>query len=147
MSFRCHQSLADTTMFIDFSNVEWTANGCGPYVVMSRDSGELLGGTGLSLQEHEAETGYLFARDAWGYGYATESLAAIVGVARSMGLSGLHAHCHPDHRASIRVLEKCGFGFEQRARDAHVFPNLAAAKQDVLSYVLSFEPRTAPPPG
>jgi ribosomal-protein-alanine N-acetyltransferase len=146
MSFRCHQSIADTTMFIDFSNVEWAANGCGPYLVVSRESGELLGGTGLSLQEDEAETGYLFARDAWGYGYATESLAAMVDVGRAIGLRGLHAHCHPDNRASSRVLEKCGFTFEHRAKASHVFPNLDSVKQDVLFYLLSFEPRPVPSP-
>jgi len=146
MSFRCHRSLADTTMFIDFSNIEWAANGCGPYVVVLRDSDILLGGTGLTLQEDEAETGYLFARDAWGLGYASESLAAIVEMARSIGVRALHAHCHPDHRASIRVLEKCGFTFEHRAKAAHVFPNLDSVKQDVLSYILSFERRTEPSP-
>jgi ribosomal-protein-alanine N-acetyltransferase len=145
MSFRRHQSIADAEMFLDFSNFEWSANGCGPYLVLSRDSGSVLGGTGLSLQENEAETGYLFARDAWGFGYATESLRAIVAIGRAMGLHGLHAHCHPDHHASMRVLEKCGFTLNHRARNAHVFPNLSAAKQDVLSYALSFESRTPSP--
>ena len=135
MSFPCHQSLADTQTFLDFCEFEWTANGCGPYLVLSRDSGVVLGGTGLSVQEDEAETGYLFAHDSWGRGYATESLLAMVDVARSIGLKGLSAHCHPDHRASIHVLEKCGFTFEQRELAAHLFPNLSPAKQGVLSYV------------
>ena len=55
LSFRRHQSLADTHLFIDFSRMEWAANGCGPYLVRARDSGVLLGGTGLSLQGDEAE--------------------------------------------------------------------------------------------
>jgi len=148
MSFRCHRSVADTTMFVDFSDVEWAANGCGPYLVLSRESGLLLGGTGLSVQDDQAETGYLFARDAWGFGYATEALAVMVDVAREIGLSGLHAHCHPGHAASIHVLEKCGFRFEHRVKNSHVFPNLDSAKQDVLSYVLTLKTPMAPaPPG
>jgi ribosomal-protein-alanine N-acetyltransferase len=135
MSFARHQSLADTQMFLDFSDFEWTANGCGPYLVLARDSGAVLGGSGLSLHGEDAETGYLFARDAWGHGYATESLRAMVDVAHAMGLQGLTAHCHPAHLASMRVLEKCGFVLEHRIDAALVFPNLSSEKQDVLSYV------------
>jgi ribosomal-protein-alanine N-acetyltransferase len=137
MSFPRHQSLADTQIFLDFSQFEWTTHGCGPYLVLSRDASAVLGGTGLSLQGDDAETGYLLACDSWGRGYATESLRAMIDVARSIRLRGLSAHCHPDHQASIHVLEKCGFVFEQRARASHVFPNLSPEKQDVLSYVLA----------
>jgi [ribosomal protein S5]-alanine N-acetyltransferase len=130
-----HQSIADTEAFIDFSDLEWRLQGCGPYLVLARDSSALLGATGLSIAGHEAETGYVFARDAWGHGYATESLKAMVDVARSIGLRTLHAQCHPDHSASIHVLEKCGFTLEHRSPAAHVFPNLGPSKQDVLSYI------------
>jgi len=130
-----HQSIADTEAFIDFSDIEWRLQGCGPYLVLSRDSGALLGATGLSIAKAEAETGYVFARDAWGYGYATESLTAMVAAARSIGLQALHAQCHPDHAASIHVLEKCGFSFEHRKRAAHVFPNLGSSRQDVVTYI------------
>ena len=148
MSFRRHQSVADAEMFLDFSNFEWSANGCGPYLVLSRESSVVLGGTGLSLQGNEAEAGYIFARDAWGFGYATESLRAMVEVGRAMGLHGLHAHCHPAHRASIHVLEKCGFVLAHRVRNSHIFPNLSDGPQDVLSYVFSFELRAPSlPPG
>ena len=130
-----HQSIADTEAFIDFSDIEWRLQGCGPYLVLSRDSGALLGATGLSIAGTDAETGYVFAQDAWGYGYATESLNAMVGLAQSIGLQVLHAQCHPDHLASIHVLEKCGFRLEHRRREAHIFPNLGPSKQDVLSYI------------
>ena len=137
MSFRRHESIDDTRTFLDFSRMEWLANGCGPYLVLLRGSGLLLGGTGLSIQFDEAETGYVFARDAWGRGYATESLTAMVQVARGVGLHALHARCHPEHRASARVLEKCGFTLEQRVKSALVFPNLSPERQDVLSYALT----------
>jgi len=146
LSFRRHQSLGDTHLFIDFSRMEWAASGCGPYLVRARDSGVLLGGTGLSLQGNEAETGYVFARDAWGQGYATESLVAIVDAGRAMGLDGLIARCHPDHRASIHVLEKCGFILERRSKASLVLPNLSSDKQDVLVYAISFARRAQPSP-
>jgi [ribosomal protein S5]-alanine N-acetyltransferase len=135
MTFARHQSVADAEMFVDFSDMEWTLQGCGPYLVHSRQSGILLGGTGLSVAGEHAETGYVFARDAWGFGYATEALTAMVDVARLVGLRRLTAHCHPEHLASRRVLEKGGFTLEHLARDAHVFPNMGPTKQDVLSYI------------
>jgi ribosomal-protein-alanine N-acetyltransferase len=134
MSFGSHQSVADTQMFLDFSEIEWAANGCGPYLVLSKESGQVLGGTGLSLSGDQAETGYLFARDSWGRGYATESLRAMIDVGRSMGLRSLHAHCHPDHHASRRVLEKCGFRLTALLPACHVFPNIGPVKLDCLSF-------------
>ena len=130
-----HQSITDTEAFIDFSDIEWQLHGCGPYLVLALDSGVLLGATGLSVAGNEAETGYVFARDAWGHGYATETLRAMLDVARSIRLEALYAQCHPDHAASIHVLEKCGFRLEHRSPAAHVFPNLGPSKQDVLTYI------------
>ena len=133
-----HQSIADTEAFLDFSDIEWRLQGCGPYLVLSRDSGALLGATGLSIAGTEAETGYVFAQDAWGSGYATESLTAMVQLAQSLGLQALNAQCHPDHVASIHVLEKCGFSLQRRLRNAYIFPNLGPSKRDVLSYLRPF---------
>ena len=147
LSFRRHESLADTHLFVDFSRMEWAANGCGPYLVRARDSGVLLGGTGLSLQGDEAETGYVFARDAWGRGYATEALTAMVEVGRAVGLRGLVARCHPDHQVSIHVLEKCGFALELRSNACLLLPNLSSDKQDLLVYTISLARRTPSSPG
>jgi [ribosomal protein S5]-alanine N-acetyltransferase len=131
-----HASLADTEMFLDFSNVEWRLQGCGPYLVLSRTAGVLLGATGLSIAgDDHAETGYVFARDAWGFGYATEVLRAMIALGRTIGLRALYAQCHPDHRASMHVLDKGGFRLEHRSHNAYVFPNMGPSKQDVLSYI------------
>src|SRR5262245_2340885 len=107
-----HKSIEDTDAFVAFSALEWERWPAGPYLIWSRDSGELLGGTGFGFgveEPDEAVTGYVLAKDAWGKGYATEALTAMVQVARDLGLRRLTALCHPSHRASLRVLEKCGF--------------------------------------
>jgi len=102
--------------------------------------GKLLGSTMLSFKtDTRAVTGYAFARDAWGKGYATESLQAMVEVGRETGLQRLEAICHVDHRPSAKVLEKCGFQQEQVRRDHFPFPNLGPQKKsEVFSYVLTF---------
>src|SRR5436309_2770420 len=50
-----------------------------PYVIRARADGTLLGGTGLAfVTPYRASTGYVLAKAAWGKGYATEALRAMV---------------------------------------------------------------------
>ena len=133
-----HRSVADTREFLAFSAAEWERWPAGPYLIRARSDGRLLGGTGLGFtRPDEAVTGYVLAKDAWGYGYATETLRAMVDISARMGLRRLFAQCHPEHRASSRVLEKCGF---TRAVDdvrQLEFPNLMpGVLQEVLCYEL-----------
>src|SRR5215217_6586942 len=107
LSWRRHHSIEDSEIFVGFSDGEWSRWGYGPYLVFSRSDGSLLGSTGLAFEARDlASTGYVFARDAWGHGYATESLRTMIALARVCGLGRLYAVCHVDHRASWRVMEK-----------------------------------------
>ena len=124
-----HQHVADTEGFIAFSASQWEREGMGAYLIRSRDDGRLLGSTGLGRAGQPAEscramTGYVLAKDAWGHGYATEALRAMVEVAQSIGVVSLSALCHPEHRASVHVLEKCDFARDLRWTRPTVFPNL-----------------------
>ena len=93
-----------------FTAEEWDRWRPGPYLIVSRANGEVLGSTGFGFQTpDEAMTGYVLARSAWGNGFATEALSAIVELSPRIGIRRLFALCHPDHRPSRRVLEKCGF--------------------------------------
>lgn len=137
MSWPTHQSVEDTKTFVAFSDAEWERWPAGPYLIESRDDRTLLGGTGLAFETStDAMTGYVLARDAWGRGYATEALGALVAAGRDLGIRRLYALCHPDHSASIRVLEKCGFGLETLLRSGAEFPNLGGGSRcDCLRYV------------
>jgi ribosomal-protein-alanine N-acetyltransferase len=140
LSWPTHRTLADTRAFLAWSDAEWEKWPAGPYLVFSRDDRRLLGSTGLSFKSPQwADTGYVFAQREWRRGYASESVEAIVALAGSLGIHRLEAICHVDHRASARILEKCGFQFEG-VRPCHTeFPNLAPGqKSDVFSYVRRF---------
>ena len=141
-----HDSVDDTRAFLTFSASEWERWPAGPYLIRSRDDGRLLGGTGLGFETREqAVTGYVLAKDAWGQGYATEALTAMVDVARETDLSLLYALCHPDHRASARVLEKCGFVRNREWSQLTEFPNLApGVLQEVLRYEFVLRPEASP---
>ena len=131
-----HRSVEDTHAFLAFCDEEWARWPAGPYLVESRGDGALLGGTGLGYESTvRASTGYILAKDAWGHGYATEALQAMVVLARDLSLPRLYAICHVDHAASAHVLEKCGFTCEGILRRYGVFPNLGSGEIcDVLCY-------------
>jgi [ribosomal protein S5]-alanine N-acetyltransferase len=141
MSWPTHRTLADTHAFLAWSEGDWELWPAGSYLIYSRSTnGLLLGGTGLTFRTPLlAVTGYVLAQDAWGQGFATESLGAMVELARQTGVKRLEAECHAEHRASAHVLEKCGFHCEGVSPAHTEFPNLAlGCRCDVLGYSMRF---------
>jgi ribosomal-protein-alanine N-acetyltransferase len=137
MGWPRHRSAADTRGFLAFSDAEWERWKVGPYLARSRADGTLLGATGLHPETaFRASTGYVFARDAWGNGYATEALRAMVELAPSLGIARVQAFSHVTHAASRRVLEKCGFVQEGVLRRYLVFPNLGSEPLDVCCHAV-----------
>lgn len=140
VSFPRHHTVDETLAFIAFSDAEWTRWPAGPYMIVSREDGALVGGTGFAFEAPDlASTGYVLARDAWGRGIATEALQTIAALAPSLGLSRLYAHCHPSNTPSVRVLEKCGFALESACERCETFPNLDPdTPVRVLSYARAY---------
>lgn len=136
MAWPTHRSIEDTRGFLQFCDAQWSESPAGGYLIIRTADNLLLGGTGLEFETStRAETGYVLAQDAWGQGYATEALAAMVNLARSLGVLALSAGVHPEHGASIRVLEKGGFGLGERRPRTAGFPNLEPRMtQDLLVY-------------
>ncbi|MDA1370780.1 MAG: GNAT family N-acetyltransferase [Proteobacteria bacterium] len=133
-----HDWVEQTLEFLQYSNQKWEQDQVGPYLIFDKMNDRLLGGTGLEYESKAlASTGYVLARDSWGSGYATEALHAIVEIARGLPISSVYALCHPEHIASVRVLEKCGFNLEAKLSNHIEFPNLElSGKSDVLHYSL-----------
>lgn len=70
----------------------------------------LVGGASLGRRPSGAvELGYWIARDEWNRGLATEAAAAVLGMARAIGITQIEASHYVDNPASARVLEKLGF--------------------------------------
>ena len=81
-------------------------------LVFERTDGapELAGSCGLGRRASGAvEMGYWIARPFWGRGFATEACAALIDIARALGLRQLEASHFIDNPASARVLDKLGF--------------------------------------
>ncbi len=137
VGFPRHQSVDDARAFLRVSEQEWERRPAGAYLIELGD-GRLIGGTGLHYaNEYRAHTGYVLAKDSWGLGYATEALGAMVDLARALGLHRIEALCCPEHAASWRVLEKCGFQREGILARYLELPNLSPGRpSDVLLYAL-----------
>jgi RimJ/RimL family protein N-acetyltransferase len=146
LGWRTHRSIVDTRLFLVCCDAEWRYSGVGPYLIRSREDGQLLGSTSLRLTSpQQAATGYLLAQDAWGTGYATEALRAMRHLALRLGVIRLSAVCHPEHRASLRVMQKCGFTREGLLRAHAQFPNLSPGiASDVLCYSFIFDTEWQP---
>jgi RimJ/RimL family protein N-acetyltransferase len=68
--------------------------------------GQVAGNVVSWQQSGERLVGYWLGREFWGKGVATQALAAFLGHVRARPLV---AYVAKHNRASIRVLEKCGF--------------------------------------
>ncbi len=92
--------------------------------IYERDSGVLIG-TGMLFnfddEARQAEIGYVFHKDYWGKGYASEAINAITNFAgEQLGLHKVHASVVAANIGSARVLEKNGYALEGRLMD-HFF--------------------------
>lgn len=68
-----------------------------------------IGLTRALEQPDEVFMWYSTRRDAWGQGYASEAAQAVLRWAfADLGVGRLFAECHPDNRASLRVMRKIG---------------------------------------
>lgn len=94
-------------------------NGFGLWGVEERSSATVTGICGLirRAELEDVDLGFAFLARHRGKGYARESAAAVVKLARErFGLARLVAITDPGNERSIRVLEGVGFAFERRWR-------------------------------
>lgn len=98
-------------------------------------SGRVIGSVAIgvtSVRHQRGAFGFVFHRDFWSQGYATEASTLLLrfGFDR-LRLRRVSATCHPENHASARVLEKTGLEFEGRMR-SHLF--VRGAWRDSLLY-------------
>jgi ribosomal-protein-alanine N-acetyltransferase len=92
--------------------VEEMAKGRAVYWAMRAPDDAFLGVCDLSeidRRHHRAEVGFLLGREAWGQGYASEAMRAVIAYAAARGLRRLLARTHLGNRRSDSLLEALGF--------------------------------------
>lgn len=87
--------------------------------VCERDGGALIGYTRLALEggERAATIGFALRPDAWGVGYGTETVRALLGLGfEELGLHRVWAARSPLNTVSKSVLDRAGMTEEGRIR-------------------------------
>lgn len=91
------------------------------FVVVLRETGELIGGCGIHKAGYNGEIGYTFNPRFWGHGYATEAAFTLLRLGfEELGLHRIHATCRPENEASAAVMKRIGMKREGRMRE-HLF--------------------------
>jgi ribosomal-protein-alanine N-acetyltransferase len=97
----------------------------------------LIGGCGIYVSnpdEREGYIGYVFNRNYWGKGYATETAKALLKFGFSqLNLHRIFATCDPTNTASAHVLEKIGMQREGHFRE---YKRVKGRWADSLQYAI-----------
>jgi len=112
-----HTSIAETTEYLEWVVGEWQGDHQKYYAFGIELHGSLIGEIAFSYgcgkcgrcQPGEAALGFVFHRDVWGNGYATEAAGVIIEHCFSIGARKIKMACDVRNIAAMRVAEKLGF--------------------------------------
>jgi RimJ/RimL family protein N-acetyltransferase len=109
-------SLEKVESFVSHQHTHWQEHGYGNWAILPADSMDIIGWAGLQYlpELDETEVGFLLAKPFWGHGFATEAahLSIQFGFGK-IGLDHIIALVHPENNASLAVVRKCGFIYEE----------------------------------
>jgi len=137
LSWRWYHEVAPFREFLRGAIRIWESDAGGhfPWMLCLRDTGELIGSIGVSLDIHGVMLGYVLGRAYWGRGLATEAARYVVAWALAQPpVYRVWAFCDVENPASARVLEKCGMAREAVLRRWHVCPTIGPEPRDCLIY-------------
>lgn len=83
------------------------------------DGAPLIGMVGMDCSDNVPELGYWIARGFRGRGYASEAVAGILEIGRTLGIARVDAGHYIDNPASGAVLRKAGFRETGEIRPTH----------------------------
>ena len=113
------QSLQEASQFLAAYD-HFQKHNRGRWAIIDKSTKEVLGWCGLKLHEGNGENdlGYRLFKKYWNKGYATEAshLALQYGF-RRLGLESVIARAVKENVASLRVMNKLGFEYEQDFED------------------------------
>jgi ribosomal-protein-alanine N-acetyltransferase len=115
-------TVQDTAQFLATARATWQAvpRTIHHLAIVLRPDGRLIGGCRIEIRSAANESGdlgYVLDRQAWGHGFATEAMRALLAFGfRHLALHRVWATCDVRNAASMRVLEKIGMRREGHLR-------------------------------
>lgn len=106
-----YESIETAREFLNWAIPYQAENGFCRWAVIEKQSGEIIGSCGFAFRDmEEVELGYLFAREVWGKGFATEAARACLEYGfEKIGFEKVIALTALTHEKSHNVLRKIGF--------------------------------------
>jgi [ribosomal protein S5]-alanine N-acetyltransferase len=123
VSWPTHTKLNDTRTFLKYARNAWMRGLDYSFAVRLKGSNRLVGACGFLNDGGKIQLGYVYGPTHWGKGYATEAAQALVQILVNQPIQKIGSFVDVDNKASIRVLEKCGFRVEAVVKDWWRFPN------------------------
>ena len=144
-----HQDIDDSIHYVEKRRRSYEGEHCRSFSmgIFDRETGEILGGTGLhSIQSgrRQAELGYWIRGDRHGEGLCTEAAGALISAALrptavgGWGFRRLVVFNAADNVGSRRVCEKLGLRLEMRLKRERFFgpPGVTPGYVDVLGFAI-----------
>lgn len=137
VTWKAHESEADTREFLAYCRKEWERGHSYPYAICRKAAPDApFGMIHARRRSAEVEFGYVLARAEWGKGTMSEALKALAyWVLAQPVVTRVIAFCDVENRASARVMEKAGMVFEKEMLGYQVLPNRALEPRDCRLYV------------
>jgi RimJ/RimL family protein N-acetyltransferase len=130
-----HENIQETEGFLADCIVAWKNASRFPYVIVLRESDEVIGMIEIRIDGFKADVGYVVSRRHWGKAIATEALRSLADWAlKQEAIYRLWALCDVDNLASARVLEKAGMQREGLLRRQIIHPNISDEPRDCYCY-------------
>lgn len=109
--------ISESENVIKMIQQQYIDNGVGRLAVIEKESGLLIGWSGLKLITQEIngynniyDLGYRFIPEYWGKGYALESAKASLDFGfNDLKAETIYAHAHSENEGSNHILRKLGF--------------------------------------
>jgi RimJ/RimL family protein N-acetyltransferase len=117
----------------------WHLRGYGPYAVIEKQSGRMIGPVGLWYPGDwpEPEIKWSIVREFWGHGYATEAASAVLDMStRTLKRSRLISLILPDNERSKAVARRLGGEYEKTI-------SFRDGKADIFAYRLGEQEQAA----
>jgi len=137
LTWKPHESIEETKEFLICCKCAWDEGTAFPWVLIEKETNQLVGMIEVEFEKHRAKLGYVLARTFWGAGYGTEAAHLVVAWAIAQpNIFRVWAVCDVENLQSARVLEKAGMKREGTLKRWLYHPNFDKKPRDCYVYAI-----------